>query len=258
MKNYFRYAFSRYPYWLSVFSVLIGIIGILPMCSYLAFVLVVLCFIFSFLIPFISALSKRKYKLKTIGKTKLSISFGNILDKDCFLITTNRNFDVKPDGVYISPDSLLGKFVEKYYPNNVSELERLIKEQLPQDSNNQIKPIAYGKTIQINQENKIIYFMAFTDRKKNNQPEDFYIKSVQGFLKEINNANHGRTIYIPLLGDNNNLSRTGFSESKQALKSLITMINQFEIADQRSELKIEIVVLPEKRAELIDTIAFYS
>ena len=36
------------------------------------------------------------------------------------------------------------------------------------------------------------------------------------------------------------------------------MINQFEIADQRSELKIEIVVLPEKRAELIDTIAFYS
>ena len=100
--------------------------------------------------------------------------------------------------------------------------------------------------------------MVLTDRNKSDQPEDFYIKSIQTFLKKLLDENHGKTIAIPLFGDNNNLSNSGFSDSRITFKSLMAMINDFEIVNQRSELKLKIVALPEKRSELIDTISAYS
>ena len=106
--------------------------------------------------------------------------------------------------------------------------------------------------------NKLVYFMAFTDREKNKQPNDFYLKSMRAFLKELSKANHGKTISIPLIGNNNNLSDTGFHSSEMTFESLITMINEFEIENPKSELKLKIVVLPENRADIIKSIALHT
>ena len=124
--------------------------------------------------------------------------FGSLFEQECFVVTTNRNFDVTPDAHYISSTSLLAKFVDAFYPNDITSLKNEIASQLGTNNDGSIKRQQYGKTIQINKESKIIYLMAFTDRNKNNQPDDFYIKAIRGFLKEISNSNHGMTVSIPL------------------------------------------------------------
>ena len=70
--------------------------------------------------------------------------------------------------------------------------------------------------------------------------------------------NHGKTISIPLFGDNNNLSDSGFSNSEMSFKSLMAMVNNFEIVNQRSELKVRIVALQKKRSELINVLSSYT
>ena len=62
----------------------------------------------------------------------------------------------------------------------------------------------------------------------------------------------------PLIGDNNNLSNTGFGSSEIAIISLISAINRFEVRNQQSELKLKIVALPSKRTELINLTSSYS
>ena len=104
----------------------------------------------------------------------------------------------------------------------------------------------------------IVYFLAFTDRVKSQQPEDFYIKTTQKFFRTICDENHGKRICLPLIGDNNNISDSGFTSSEVCFQSLIAMINNFEIVNQRSELKLKIVALPEKRSELIYVVSQYS
>ena len=55
----------------------------------------------------------------------------------------------------------------------------------------------------------------------------------------------------------NELSDSGFNDSAETLNSLIAMINCFEIINQRSKLKLKIVVKEKKRADIIDMIARY-
>ena len=54
------------------------------------------------------------------------------------------------------------------------------------------------------------------------------------------------------------LCDSGFSDSEISLRSFMSMINDFEITNQRSTLKIKIVALPEKRAKLINVIKNYA
>ena len=260
--NHLKYALHRYSFWLSWLSVIIGIVAIIPFpeqCSvYVPIVIVAICFLSAFIIPYLSSFFKKEYSIATIGKSSISLRFGSIFDQDCFVITTNRNFDVRPDDNYISRTSLLAKFVDTFYPNDVSELINEITSQLETNNDGTIKRQQYGKTIQFNNDSKIVYLMAFTDRQKSNQPDDFYIKAIRGFLKEVSDSNHGRTICVPLFGSNNSLSNSGFANNSVALESIVTMIKLFEIENQRSELKIQIIVLPETRSEIIDTIAKLS
>ncbi len=257
--KHFKYACYRYSFWLSWLSVIIGIVAIIPFPEQdsiaVPIIIVAICFFSAFIIPYFGSFFKKEYSIATIGKSTISLHFGSIFEQDCFVVTTNRNFDVSPDDIYISRESLLAKFIDTFYPNDESSLISEIASKIGTNNDGTIKYQQYGKTIQINKESRIIYLLAFTDRKKSNQPKDFYFKAVYGLLKELLNANHGKTISIPLLGANNNLSNSGFDNASIALESIITMIKQFEIENQCSELKIQIVVLPEMRSEIIDTIA---
>lgn len=151
-----------------------------------------------------------------------------------------------------------------FFDNNVGELEKLIhaeitklKNEVHRDENGTVY-FDYGTTIKIKYDGKIIYFLAFSHRYKTEQPEDFYILTVQKFLETILNENHEEIIAVPLFGDNNNLSNSGFDNSAVTLKCLMAMINNFEICNQRSEIKLKIVALPEKRATLLDVIKHYK
>lgn len=259
MMSYIKYAKAQYVHWLGLFATILGVVAILPISECLSIIIVISCLVLAFIIPFLEAVFKNGFKLKTVGKSNITFSFGNLFNEECFVVTTNRNFDVNPTGQYIAEGSLIGAFVEKFFPNNVSDLEDLIREQLIKINNYSDTDVyEYGTCIKINLDRKIVYFMAFTDRKKENQPENFYEKAIQAFFTSIKNENHGKTIAVPLLGDNSNLSNSGFQNAEISFKSLITMINCFEIANQRSELKLKIVALPGTRAEIINCLKAYS
>lgn len=258
MSYHIKYAVSRYPVWLSVFATVIGIVAILPICKNIAVIVVILCFALPFLFPFLGSFSKKNFIIKTLGKSKISLAFDDLFNEDYIVITTNRYYDINPTGKYISEDSILGMFVNRFCRNNVVELEESLKGHLARDSQNNIKPAQYGEYIKKEISGKTVYFLVFTDRKKSDQPKDFYIQAVQGFLSRISNENHGKNVCVPLLGDNNSLSDSGFSSSAMSFRSLLAMINNFEIVNQRSELRLKIVVLPEKRSELINLVLFYS
>lgn len=256
MINYFKYAFSRFFVWLGYFAVVVSIISLLPIEFKLAIIFVLLSLLLSFIIPLVISIKKKEFNIKVIGSSKVSIKFGDIFDEDCFLITTNRYFDVDVNGELVSESSLLGLFIKKYYESKTEDLKGLIDQKLVSKG---IKcPTQYGTTILINNNKKWIYLMAFTDRKKTAQTKDFYIKSIKGFLKEIINANHGKVIALPLLGDNNNLSNSGFLDSGMALDSLIALINEFGIENPTCELKLRIVILPKKRASVISSVMRYA
>ena len=259
MKNHIIYAKDEYWGWFGKLATVIGIIAIFPLCRCMAIIVIAFCFAFAFIIPFVTALVKRNFKIKTMNNSNISFRFGDLFDEECFVVTTNRYFDVNPTGDYIAENSLLAEFVRKFFPNNVTQLEQMIKEKLPKDEdNNIILPSDYGASVKIQYSGKLIYFLAFTDRYKSNQPEDFYVQAVQSFLKKMADENHGKTISIPLFGDNNNLSDSGFSNSEMSFKSLMAMVNNFEIVNQRSELKVRIVALQKKRSELINVLSSYT
>lgn len=258
MLYHIKYAISRYSIWLSVFATVIGIIAIVPICKNIAIMAVILCFVFPFLFPFCGSYFKKNFKINTLGKSKISLTFDDLFNEDYIVITTNRYYDINPTGEYVSEDSILGMFVNKFCRNNVVELEESLKAHLVRDRQNNIIPAQYGEYIKKEISGKTVYFLVFTDRKKSDQPKDFYIQAVQGFLNRISNENHGKNVCIPLLGDNNNLSDSGFLNSAMSFRSILAMINNFEIVNQRSELRLKIVVLPEKRSELINLVLFYS
>lgn len=256
--NYIKYAVANYFEYLGKFAIIIGIIANYVQPKPVPIIVMNSVLIGAFVVPLLFSLIKKNFSIRTVGNSKVSVCFGDLFEEDCFLVTTNRHFDVVPDGNNIAESSLLGSFVNKFYKDNISELQQTLKECLELDADNNIKAMPYGTTISFKKDEKIIYFLAFTDRKKLGQPKGFYTNSIKGFLKEIAKANHGKTIAIPLLGDNNNLSNTGFANSKVSLESLISMINQFGIENPQIELKIKIVILPNKRSELIGVVLSHS
>lgn len=258
MINHFKYARSRFPYWFSGFAVVIGVLELIQICLQFAITIILSSIVLSFLIPLLVSFGRKEFRIKTLGHSKVTVAFGDLFDEECFVVTTNRYFDIIPDGNYITEDSVLGDFVNRFFYNNTNELKDIISSLLPFDENKNIKRVPYGKTISFKYNDKIVYFMALTDREKSNQPKDFYIKSMRAFLKELSKANHGKIISIPLIGNNNNLSDTGFHSSEMTFESLITMINEFEIENPKSELKLKIVVLPENRADIIKSIALHT
>lgn len=257
MTNHIKYAISRYSFWLSIFATVIGTIAIVELDERIKISMLFGCFGLAFVIPLIGSYCKKKFLIKTIGKSKVQLEFGDLFDKECIVITTNRYYDINPTGEFVSDTSLLGQFVRRFCANNVIEVEEELKSHLRRDVENNILPGEYGESIKKEIAGKIVYFLIFTDRRKTDQPKDFYVKAVQGLFNGIENENHGKTICIPLLGNNDNLSESGFVNSEMSFVSLIAMINNFEIINQRSELKLKIVALPKERTELISVVSSY-
>lgn len=258
MMNHIRYAISKYSFWLSIFATIIGIVAIMPICECIAVIIVILCFVLPFIIPFIASYRKQVFGIKTVGKSKVSFKFGDLFNEEYIVITTNRYYDINPTGEYVSDSSILGLFVQKFCSNSIIELEESLKAHLRRDRDGNIIPAQYGEYIKKEINGKMIYFLVFTDRNKSDQPKDFYTQAVQGFFNRIVNENHGKTICIPILGGNNNLSDSGFSNIGIAFRGLLAMISSFEIVNQRSELKLEIIAPPKQRSELIDVVSSYD
>lgn len=75
---------------------------------------------------------------------------------------------------------------------------------------------------------------------------------MMNFFSQLVEENHGKTVCMPLIGANNNLSDTGFDDTRVAFQNFVAMVNCFGIVNQRSELKLKIIALPEERKNLID------
>ena len=160
MKKHIKYALSRYSLWFSRLAMIIGVIAIIQIQQTVAIITVIVCILLAFVIPFLESFIKKEFEMKVVGNSRVTLSFGDLFNEDCFVITTNRNFDVNPTGEYIAEESLLGKFVKKFYNNRISELEKKIREQLSTDDANRIKRENFGKAVKIIANDKIIYLLA--------------------------------------------------------------------------------------------------
>ncbi len=250
---------NRYSYWFALFSTIIEFIEKAPIGNKIRIILAILSIILSFIFPLVSSMLKKSFNISTtLGNTNLRLQFGTLFDEEYIVITTTRYYDINPKGGFASENSVAGIFVNKFCKHNARKLEQELQSHLGRDNDNNLLPAEYGDYIKKEIEGKTIYFLVFTDRLKTDQPADFYTETLGNFLNKIINENHGKAIAMPLIGDNNNLSDSGFTSSEMTFKSLIAMINHFEISHQRSQLKLTIVALPEKRSELIGVISEYS
>lgn len=248
--NHLKYAKNRYFYYLGLFSIIISIVSIgTTINKYYADIIMIVFFFLAFLIPLVDSYYNNDFSIPITGKSKLSLSFSDLFSEEYIVITTNRYYDINPTGKYISSDSVLGKFCIEYkknYNGNVDNLEDELKchaKTLPDD---------YGNFQKRWINNHWIYFLVFTDRNPRNQPKDFYIRTMMNFFSQLVEENHGKTVCMPLIGANNNLSDTGFDDTRVAFQNFVAMVNCFGIVNQRSELKLKIIALPEERKNLID------
>lgn len=248
--NNFRYAKERYG---SIFAILSGICGMICIAKiplYIRIAMIIICFLLPLVLPLIESIIKKNFSIHTVGNSIVTFKFGNLFKEECIVLTSTRYFDVDPDNKIISENSVIGQYAIAYMNKYHKRLKDLVEAEIKEE---EIQlPVKYGDSIKLDIDGKIVYLLAFTDRKKSEQSLDFYPRTLQNFFKMCSDENHGKVISIPLIGDNNNLSDTGFKDSRISLDSIIAMINYFEVTHLSSTLKLQIVALPDKRAELID------
>lgn len=257
MKNHVKYACSQYLSLLTIFASALTVLTCLSFSGITFQVLAIVCLFMPFLGPFLFSFCNKKFRIRTIGKSKVELIFGDLFVEECIVVTTNNCYDLNHNSDYIADTSVTGQFSLKYR-DDAKKCEEEFKSKLKTDKDNQLIPAEYGECLKKTINDKIVYFLVFTDRDKTKQPSDFYTQTLEGFFKKIASENHGKTICLPLIGGNNNLSDTGFSDAEMTFHSMMVMIQKFEIENQCSQLKLKIVAQPEERKNLVAAISTYK
>ena len=182
MKSYidnYRLILQYYKKTLSYMAIIIPIIFVfgvpkeiseLDTCIKLEYTIAV--FILSFIISTLKWALRSSIDINLNGEKKIIIKSGNLFDqKDIIVIPVNRYFDTEVNDEIISPRSIHGQFVEKYYPYNIDELDRKIDEELKDkkydiDGNRpsgKKKKYPFGTMAEIKLADKTFLLVALTD-----------------------------------------------------------------------------------------------
>ena len=145
----------------------------------------------------------------------IDIKVNNLFDVSAtsYVIPTNSYFRTIMDDEYISANSVQGAFQNKYFKNNLPELDRLLDESLKQqnlqivdeqDKFGTVKRYPIGTVAKINHKNKHFYFVAINDVNEYGKPVNQSYNNVNfafnGLFEAIKKFGHCDDLAIPLIG----------------------------------------------------------
>lgn len=156
------------------------------------------------------------YKSNNIDSLKINIKnnnviiyYGDILEvkSGVKVITFNEYFDTKADNIIIPRNTLNGKFISKYYSNNIEALDNEIDEKLKKfnciktdreiGKRNKYEP---GTAIEVEGEYILTAFAKCDDDNREYLTKMDYITYLMKFWESIDKLYSQRDIYIPLMG----------------------------------------------------------
>lgn len=263
--NYFPLLLNKFLFQLGIWSTMTTIVTIISStsdwgkCKWLFFSLAI---IMSFVISWCQVYCKKKKLTISINhRSNVNISYGDIFEKDgVIVIPVNDYFDTHLGDGIIAENTVHGKFIKKYFRNNVYELDTMINNALPISSseeneerkrnNLKFKKYPLGTCARIFYDNKVFLLIASTCFNKNNHAElkiSEYPILIQKLYYNIEQFHENNPVYIPLIGSGlGGLNRT----KMQLLNYMIAgtfYIDQFCINQG-----INIILYPEHEKTLPD------
>ena len=186
----------------------------------------------------------------------IEIKVGNIFDfRGAYVISTNTTFDTDTDIVngYISINSLQGQATNKFYKNQISDLDsdldRLLEREdfniLNDDRIGKRKRYPVGTVVQLKKLGKVLYWVAIADLNNQGSIEgvefDDIKKSLSQLWKKIETSGNIDPVVIPLLGS----SRCRINKSR--IEFVKEIVNSFVLASKEKKLceRLIIVISPQ-------------
>lgn len=167
------------------------------------------------------------------------------------IIGTNTTFDTDLSNNIISPRSLQGQFTEKFFPNNISELDARINQQLEGSEyidiqkDGKTKKYPFGTVIKFNLQGEFYYWFAMAEMNSSNNVKttlNQLQKSLEGLWDFMEVSSERMPIIIPLVGSA--FGRIGIKRKKLIALIAQTFIASIESADATYVDKLIIVVSP--------------
>ena len=164
--------------------------------------------------------------------SKISLSFGNILNKKgVIIIPANQEFDTFVGDGIVSPRSLHGKFINKFYKNDLTTLNALIDAELqkqhvsfiprPNKTKGKQKSYPLGTCVRIEKNNKIFILAALTTFDDNCHAEPINKFHRNEFLSKIwawiRSNEEPNNIHFPLIGSGNSRMKGTTQEKYRAI-----------------------------------------
>lgn len=260
MKRFFLFTKSNEENILKIFSLFLSILSIINFTDKAISWSIKLCFlilsllIITLLVVVYSSL-KNKVNVKLNNGKKITISWGSIFSaRGVIIIPVNSSFDTTVDNKIVSVNSLHGKFITKYFNNNVDELyDKIIKDldeqkiQFSRLKNNKRK-YSLGNVARISVGEDTFLLLVLTDfDEKNfaNCSSYNYGTIICNLLNFINRYYKDKKVYMPLIGGG--LAR--LNKSPQQLLEYLLSILIFN--DDLLPDKLEIIISPKYKGDII-------
>lgn len=200
--------------------------------------------------------NKKKSRINLrINNTDFEIKFGDIFEEECLkVIPFNEYFDTHVGNGMISKYTLNGKFTNKYYKENVPELNKKISNSLKNQnciSIERSKDRADGKkdkyelgTIACVDNQFLLTCLTHFDKNNNAHIGiEEYIPFLGNFWKEIYKIYNGENITLPILGDGITRFKIGGCETNVDSQKLIEIIIwTYELSNIKLSSKITIII----------------
>ena len=211
----------------------------------------IVCFIVSFF--------KNKFKLSYEyflkgTDVKINLKVDDVLNqKAAIVIPTSTTFDTKMDDDFISENSIQGQFQNKYFSNNLKELDRLLEKGLEGYSyelinavNSKNKRYPIGTVSKVTYKGKHYYFVAIADVNDFGKTINTKFTNVQltleGIWNHIENKGHIENLAIPLIGT----GKAGIHDATRK-KVIQEIIFSFVASSQQRKVteKLQICIHPQ-------------
>lgn len=190
----------------------------------------------------------KKFKIECFLKNaddKIQLRVMDVLNADAaIVIPTNTTFDTKMEDEFISVNSVQGQFQEKFFRNNLNELDRLLEDGLKENDyiqldrkNSKNKQYPLGTVSGVTYMGKHYYFVAIADINEHGKTVNTKFENIQialeGLWNHLGNKGHIENLAMPILGTGKAGIR-GASRNrviKEIIFSFVASANERKIAE---------------------------
>lgn len=218
-----------------------------------------------FLYIFIWIIANRKEKIKlNISGTPVHIKTGDFFEQNGLkVVPFNEFYDTKVDDLIITHESLNGQYIDKYWQNNINELDKniydnktlkdkVVEQQVKREGKN--TKFSIGSIVVIDS----FVLTAFTKFDKDNQAKltiNDYLEFLMTFWNEINKVYAQKKVTVPIFGSGITRFTNGIEDIDEN-ELLRIMIWTFKVSKIKFEYPADLTVIVHQ--DKIDKINVFS